>query len=336
MIYVHSSPEPHKQDTPVTKLVPSSAVHGNKVTTVLEGDTDFLPLLGRGTDAANLREWRQQVDTHCGPVMRQVKEDYSNVMRYTQGEESSSVEKGSTKSMSYGGSASVKGGGAPTGVPFSVSLGGGGSRSHTNYLSSSESVTVVRTYTFKEETPSFPTELEKDLSKFVFEWQKSQPLTSAMKMGEQESLEEYLLQLEKDRSDKSVSSCIQEVENAIKTYIAEKRITYYISSIALGKKDTETKERTQKGTKVKIGAGANVPGHGGGSISAGGKSEQDSTISREMKLGGDNLAIVKVGLTVISDLVQSSHVKAIIERAIPEYEQEKQKKVNKERELTYE
>ena len=292
-------------------------------------DKNFLPLLGRGTDALNLIEWRKQAIIYPGLLVRQVEDDFSNIHGYTIGEERSYTVFDATKSKDYSVSGNITAGGAAAGVPVSASLKTSTSRSKKENMSLTNHVIVNRMYAFKAEFPtSFPTALEKDLYKWIAERQDSivcEPEDPVKKV------EEYVATLTEDSKEwKEIEACIEE-------YIAKNEVTDYVFSIALGVKDMESSRSTEKRTKVS----------GGGSVGATqnasvGISVQDKTMSNESQherktIGrvkvaeetGDfsvqTVGVVKVGIGGISDLIHSVKIRDMVERKAKEYKTRKRK-----------
>ena len=312
-------------------------------------DKNFLPLLGRGTDALNLIEWRKQAIIYPGLLVRQVEGDFSNIHGYTIGEERTYTVFDATKSKDYSVSGNITAGGAAAGVPVSASLKTSTSRSKKENMSLTNHVIVNRMYAFKAEFPtSFPTALEKDLYKWIEEHQdfKYKPKDSpdGRTKWHQHSLkqytpgdipvkkvEDYVATLTKDSDEwKEIEACIEE-------YIAKNEVTDYVFSIALGVKDTESSRSTEKRTEVS----------GGGSVGAtqnasAGISVQDKTMSnesqRERKTIGrvkvaeetgdfsvQTVGVVKVGIGGISDLIHSVKIREMVERKAKEYKTRKRK-----------
>ena len=276
-------------------------------------DKNFVPLLGMGTDATSLEELRQQVYTHKGPVMRQASNEDS-IVAYTLGEEEMLTKEDGTNFREHGGSVEIKGGATAAGIPASAELEASGKRSHTSYLRSSERVIVMRTYAFKKDTPSFPTELEKNLYKYVIEWleirQKIEKTDGKTDRNNYvERAEEYLSSLKEDESDQEKW---QDFASAVDAYVREKEVTHYISSIALGIKELENVKKSKQGRKVKAGIDADVLGQAGAGVSVGVEESQDSMSTQAKSIGKvKHPAIIMVGLTDIDELVKSSSAKQI-------------------------
>ena len=278
-------------------------------------DKKFLPLLGRGTVALSLAEWRQRVTTHSGLLVRRVKDDSSNIHGYTIGEERIYTKLDATKSKSYSRSGSVAAGGAPV----SGSLNASASRSNVENLSSADLAIVTRTYAFKEETPSFPTELEKDLYKWIAEC-----LAQSQQSFKYEPADDPIKKVEEYTASQVGDSLWQGIAKIIEAYIAKKEVTDYVFSIALGVKGEESSHSTKKHTE--IGATGTSVGFSRKGEKKDDKSQQQRQVIGRVKVSeetGDvsieGEGVVKVGVIGISDLIQSVEIRRIVERKAEEY-----------------
>ena len=83
----------------------------------------------------------------------------------------------------------------------------------------------MRTYAFKKDTPSFPTELEKNLYKYVIEWLEIRQKNWEDWWEYVERAEKYLSSLKEDESDQEKW---QDFASAVDVYIREKEVTHYI------------------------------------------------------------------------------------------------------------
>ena len=295
------------------------------------GDENFLPLLGRGTVASSLAEWRQRVTTHSGLLVRRVKDDTSNIHGYTIGEERIYTKLDATKSKSYSGSGSVTASGAAGGVPVSGSLNASASRSNVENLSTTDHAIVTRTYAFKEETPTFPTELEKDLYKWIAEclgqMRRQSFVYNPADDDPVEKVEEYVTELIPGQH----SNEWLEIEQIIEAYIEKKEVTDYVFSIALGVKEAESAHSTKKHTEKS--GGGSIGATGNASVGFSGKGEKtDDKSQLEKKVIGrvkvseetgdvsiEGEGVVKVGVIGISDLIQSVEIRGIVERKTEKY-----------------
>ena len=297
--------------------------------TIKVGDANFLPLLGRGTVASSLAEWRQRVTTHSGLLVRRVKDDSSNIHGYTIGEERIYTKLDATKSKSYSGSGSVAASGAAGGVPVSGSLNASASSSNVENLSSTDLAIVTRTYAFKEETPSCPTELEKDLYKWIAECLGQMRRPSFVYNPPEDpvkKVEDYVAKLIPGEH----SSEWQEIEEIVEAYIAKKEVTDYVFSIALGVKEVESSRSTKKHTEKSGGGSIGATGTSVG-FSAKGEKKDDKSHQQKQVIGrvkvseetGDvsieGEGVVEVGVIGISDLIQSVEIRGIVERKAEEY-----------------
>ena len=297
---------------------------------IRRGDEYFLPLLGRGTVASSLADWRQRVTTHSGLLVRRVKDDASNIHGYTIGEEKIYTKLDSTKSKSYSGLGSVAASGAAGGVPVFGSLNASASSSNVENLSSADLAIVTRTYAFKEETPSFPTELEKDLYKWIAECLKlgemCQSFTCAPTDDPVKKVEDYVAKLIPGKHNKEW----QELGEMVEAYIAKKEVTDYVFSIALGVKEAQsshsTKKHTEKSGGGLIGATGTSVGFSAKGEKKDDKSQQQKEVIGRVKVSEDTgdvsiegEGVVKVEVIGISDLVQSVQIRGIVESKAEKY-----------------
>lgn len=284
-------------------------------------DKNFLPLLGRGTDALNLVEWRKQATVYPGLLVREVKEDFSNIHGYTIGEERTYTVFGTTKSQNRTVSGDITAGGAAAGVPVTASLKTSTSKSKKENLILAEQVIVNRMYAFKVEFPtSFPTAFESDLYKWLAEhlhsfiYTPKDGLNKDYVAGITEGSEEWL-----------------EIEACIEEYIAKNAVTDYVFSIALGVKDTarshSMKQRKEVSGGGSVGAtetatvGVNVQD----TITTSENQRERKTIGRvevEEETGSlsvQKVGVVKAGIGGIGDLVQSAKIRRMVEKKAMEY-----------------
>ena len=305
---------------------------------IKDTDKNFLPLLGRGTVASSLAEWRQQVTTHSGLLVRRVKDD--PIHGYTIGEERISTKSDATKSKSYSGSGSVTASGAAGGVPVSGSLNASASRSSVENLSSADLAIVTRTYAFKEETPTFPTELEKDLYKWMAEClgqMRRQSFVNVPAKDLVEKVEKYVEKLEPRECEAECTNPAhtcnewQVIEQIIKAYIERKEVTDYVFSIALGVKEAESSHSTTQRTEKS--GGGSIGATGFASVGFSGKGEKKDDKNQHEKKGigrvkvsaetGDvsveDVGVVKVGVIGISNLIKSVVTRRIVQRKAEEY-----------------
>ena len=292
-------------------------------------DKNFLPLLGRGTDALNLVEWRKQATVYPGLLVREVKEDFSNIHGYTIGEERTYTVFGTTKSQNRTVSGDITAGGAAAGVPVTASLKTSTSKSKKENLILAEQVIVNRMYAFKVEFPtSFPTAFESDLYKWLAEhlhsfiYTPKDGLNKDYVAGLTEGSEEWL-----------------EIEACIEEYIAKNAVTDYVFSIALGVKDMarshSMKQRKEVSGGGSVGAtetatvGVNVQD----TITTSENQRERKTIGRvevEEETGSlsvQKVGVVKAGIGGIGDLVQSAKIRRMVEKKAMEYKIRKRKSV---------
>ena len=313
-----------------------------------DNDKQFLPHLGKGTDIiTNFDDWRKATHSHVGKTTRKVQEDYSNVEPRTHGEEILSKQEDHTRDKSLSVSAKVKASApAAVGIPAGGSVKAGGSQSRTLSSMQSEHSVIIRTLAFKDETPSFPTDIEKDMCKYVVEWLKMHQSSATSSLGSSSSVKIEAVCVEDNDSVKRFNRYIDQLNagewddlsDAITSYLATTKVTHYVCSITLGAKQYETVESIQASTEIVGGVGvdaANVAGAGTkGKLSSGLENKSRQTI----KLGGhrefpeskdENVAIVKVGISPISELVEDPRVKAILDRAVKHYHEQKQRRKDK-------
>ena len=219
-------------------------------------------------------------------------------------------------------------------VPVSGSLNASASRSNVENLSTTDHAIVTRTYAFKEETPTFPTELEKDLYKWMAECLGQSFVNVPADDDPVQKVEEYIA------NPARTSNEWQDIEKIIKAYIEKKEVTNYVFSIALGVKEAETSHSTKKHAE-KLGGGS-IGATGNASVGFSGKGEKrDDKSQHEKKVIGmvkvleetgdvsiEGEGVVKVGVIGISDLIQSVEIRGIVERTTEKYKTGLVKKEN--------
>ena len=304
-------------------------------------DMQFLHDLGTGTDVVDTFDnWSAATTKNGrGQTVRQVKPDNSNVEECTRGKEVSTTQIVLSKEKGFGMSGKTKVGAGPT-IPGSGALKAGVSKSRKENVVESKKVAVVRTLAFKDEMPSFPTKLEEDMYKYVIEWlkehQSSANHSTALKIEDVhvedddpvKRFNQYTSQLEK----------YDDVSNAISDYITSKKITHYVSAISLGAREHERDKRDESRTEIDSGADIDAANIVGGSITAHHGSEMRTEMNQTTDLGDfkrvcadgadateNQLAIVRVGITPITELVGNPCIKAIVDKVTWEYQERKKR-----------
>ena len=302
-------------------------------------DMQFLRHLGTGTDVVdNFDNWSAATPENGGQIVREVKTDHSNVEECTRGKEVSTVRTELSKEKSFGMSGKTKVGTGPT-IPGSGGAAKAGvSQSRKENLVISKKVVIIRTLAFKDEMPSFPTKFEKDMCKYVIEWlgkhQGSASHSTALKLEDVhvedddpvKRFYQYTSQLEK----------YDDVSNAISEYIMSKKITHYVSTISLGATEHEREKRDESRTEIDGGADIDAANIVGGGITAHHGSQVGTGTHQATNLGDygrvctdgaeateNQLAIVRVGITPISELVGNPCIKAIVDKVTWEYHERK-------------
>ena len=312
-------------------------------TEIDDNDKQFLPHLGKGTDIiTTFDDWRKATHAHVGKTIRKVESDCSNIEPRTHGEEVSSKLDDYTQDKSLKVSAKGKAG-APVaaGVPISGSVKAGGSRSRILESMQSEHSVIIRTLAFKDDAPLFPTEIEKDMYKCVIEWLKKHQSSSSSPVKIED------IHIEDNDPVKRFNKYIGQLKNgewddlsdAITSYITTTKVTHYVCSITLGAKEYETMESVQATTEVDGGVGVEAANVAGAGMKGKFKSAQGSKTRQTIKLGGhrvfadsedeNHVAIVKVGISPISELIEDPQVKVILDNVIKHYHKQKQRRKDK-------
>ena len=306
---------------------------------IADNDKDFLAHLGKGIDVVTTcDDWIKAAYPHACLIVREVRADYSNVETRKFGKQLSINERKLAKDESVGLSLRAGGGAGPAGGAAKV----GGSRSRSYKTTESKHLIIERALGFKDYAPTFPTKLEESMYEHVIEWlKKYQSDQSQVKIDVTDDIGNPV-----ERFNKYAEELIQkkekwdDVSNAISIYIATNEITHYIDSVTIGVKKYENKEAAQSRTQFD----AEMKAKGGNYVDGGSevkvKSEKGEKTRHVIEVGDlrtfadggedPNLGIAEVGITPISDLVQNADVKAILDRAIKDYHEQKRDAEDKE------
>ena len=310
---------------------------------IADSDKDFLAHLGKGIDVVttlSCDDWIKVARRHACLIVREVydHDDYSNVEIRKFGKQLSINERNLAKDESVGLSLRAGGGAGPAGGAAKV----GGSRSRSYKTTESKHLIIERALGFKDYAPKFPTKLEESMYEYVIEWlKKNQSDQSQVKIDVTDDVGNPVERFSKYAEElKKGLEKWDDVSNAISSYIKTNEITHYIDSVTIGAKKYENNEAVQS----RLQFDAEMKAKGGNYIDGGGevkvKSEKGEKTHHVRGVGdlrtfadggGDpNLGIAEVGITPISNLVQNADVKAILDRAIKDYHEQKRDAEDKE------
>ena len=303
-----------------------------------ESDKKFLSYLGRATDVTiSLEAWMETADD--GKLVRSVKDDHSNVEARSPGKRKSIKQTDASKSTSFALSANAKIGAGPT-IPVSGKGRAGFSRSRKNALMKLENVISIKKLILKDDTLSFPTEFERDMCKYVVEWLKqhesSESHSTSVKIGDGsdhvKTLDQFIDQVlqKKEKLDDLMGA----TDNYTTTQL---KATHYVSAITLAAKKDEIMKINEKTTEIDGGGDIEAGNIAGVSATGGRKVEEKERTYQGTELGNirrvadsndgeavqQQLAIVRVKITRISELVQNPYVKCLLNKVIDMYQERK-------------
>ena len=303
-----------------------------------ENDKKFLSYLGRATDVTtSLEAWMETADD--GKLVRSVKEDHSNVEVHTPGKRKSKKQTDASKSTSVTLSANAKIGAGPT-IPVSGKVRAGFFRSRKNRLVKLENVISIKKLVFKDDTLSFPTEFERDMCKYVVEWLKqhesSESHSTSVKIADGSDHVKTLNQFIDQVLQKKET--LDDLMRAIDSYTTTQlEATHYVSAITLGAKKDEIMKIDEKTTDIDGGGDTEAGNIAGVGATGGHKVEEKKAAYQGTELGNyrtvadstddeavqQQLAIVRVKITRISELVKNPNLKCLLNKVIDMYQEQK-------------